>query len=80
MGLLDDLNTPDAFKTLVGTKCYVCKTIASLEPAESVALQRLLNDKQTTGATIARILTKNGIKTNGDNIQRHRRGDCRGTA
>lgn len=80
MGLLDDLNEPAAFASKVGSLCHVCKTISSLDKGEAEALRRLMVNPDVAGATIARILTKNGFKTNGDNVQRHRRGDCRGTA
>lgn len=78
MGLLDDLDNADNFSLRIGSVCSTCTIIEKLDEAEATKLTELLNNKEISSATIARVLTKNGYKILPENLGRHRRGDCRG--
>lgn len=78
MGLADALKAERETK-LKGPSCSVCAALRSLPPADAEALQAALADFAMTGEGISRALDAEGIRIQGQTIQRHRRGKCYGS-
>ena len=68
MALLDDLAT-------VGKSSYECgirRISKQLQPKEAAALQKIIDDPETSATSLARVLTKNGYPVSRQTINRHR--------
>jgi hypothetical protein len=64
-------------KVIHGTPCSVGTTLSALPAKEREALQRMLDDRNWTGAMIYEALADEGIEVGRQSIGRHRRCDCR---
>lgn len=79
MGLLDDLEAATEYRPLNGPRCSVCRLYQALPADEAAALDRAFANPSVIATAIARTLQKNGFDVKPLAVQRHRRGDCRGT-
>ena len=60
-----------------GKRCKVGDTIASLDPEDSMLLERYVNDKERWSANgLSNALRSRGISMAVTTIIRHRNGDC----
>jgi hypothetical protein len=68
MALLDDLENVRHKKVT----CSVAEIIKTLNPTEAKALNKALDDPDSSPTNLAMILTKNGYKISRQTINRHR--------
>ena len=78
MSLADDLANDNLFRHASGGKCTFCVFLKNLDKASLAKINERLVREDTTSASIARVLKKNGIEIKDGVISRHRRGDCAG--
>ena len=78
MGLADSLNA-ERERSIKGPACKVCALLGALPKDEADALRAALADFGFTGESISRALAAEGHQIQGQTIQRHRRGGCRGS-
>ena len=63
----------------VGTRCYTCQYLESLNPENRAEWDEVMTDARINSKTISNHLETLGIEIGYYGISRHRRGDCRGT-
>lgn len=79
MGLKDALNT-ERTRKLKGPSCSVCALLESLPDGDDKdALLAALDDFGMSGEAISRALDEEGVRIQGQTIQRHRRKKCYGS-
>lgn len=59
-------------------RCKVCTLLESMPTGDAKALHDALDDKALTSTAIARALVAEGYAITGNNLARHRRGECQG--
>lgn len=72
MGLLDDMIEPEG-------RIYNCRVRTvkdTLEPADQIKFEQLVNDLTWPANTLAKGLASKGLHVSQQIITRHRRGEC----
>jgi len=71
--LIDDLDSLIGQTPHSNKLCKVFILLSKLDPDDSAKLSDLIDDNSVSGASISRILYKNGYQINDRNVNRHRR-------
>lgn len=79
MSLADALDDDSLFTSSTGAKCTTCDVLESLTDNERTKLVSRISNHKITAAAIARVLNDHGVALKSASINRHRRGECRGT-
>lgn len=76
MSLADALNATDRPRLAHGPRCSIAAILAKLDGKDQAALLTALGDPEVQGSWLARVLTDQGHRVNGNTVNRHRRRDC----
>lgn len=79
MTLAGELEAIRAAGDVRGPQCMTCKLLLKLDADDAAALRDALGSDMAT-TRIARALANAGHRVQAGNLQRHRNGECRGTA
>lgn len=79
MSLAGDLRDAVGVRATPGPKCSVCRVLEVIEGDDREALVWALSHEDIMSTKISQALQRDGHQVAPIAVQRHRRGECRGT-